>query len=293
MRYTKILTTLTTIAIISGCTPDKFPKHPHYEINKPEVIYTPTRANLDKMIKQLQGSPYVWAEEGPDYFDCSGFTYYLYGSMGIELPRTAREQAKIGKKITFEELEYGDLLFFATSKSRHRITHVGIYLGNGWFTHASTTKSKVVYSNIYKSKYFQKKLRVCRRYLPDENTLDNTISDEHRLDKNKLQIEKPISIIKPSNTKKAIIIQTPTNDISKENTNYYIQVGSFLDKPNQSIIDKIKSQGMSYKIIKFDIGDQHINKLLIGSYKTHEDALKVLQLVRDSIEQNAFIAEIR
>jgi len=173
MKYQRTLITLTTtIAIITGCTPDKFPKHPHYEINKPKVKCTACRSNLDKMVKQLQGSPYVWAEEGPDYFDCSGLTYYLYGSMGIELPRTAREQAKVGKRVSFKDLKYGDLLFFATGKNRHKITHVGMYLGNGWFTHASTTKSKVVYTNIYKSRYFKSRLRVCRRYLPDECQAD-------------------------------------------------------------------------------------------------------------------------
>ena len=48
------------------------------------------------MLKELQGRPYVWAEEGPNNFDCSGFIYYMYGSMGIEIPRVAREQAKTG-----------------------------------------------------------------------------------------------------------------------------------------------------------------------------------------------------
>jgi cell wall-associated NlpC family hydrolase len=46
------------------------------------------------MVKELQGSPYVWAEEGPNQFDCSGYIYYMYGSMRIEIPRIAREQAK-------------------------------------------------------------------------------------------------------------------------------------------------------------------------------------------------------
>ena len=297
MRYTKTLTAITTIAIISGCTPDKFPKHPHYEINKPEVTCTPCRANLNKMVKQLQGSPYVWAEEGPDYFDCSGLTYYLYGSMGIELPRTAREQAKVGKKVAFKDLKYGDLLFFATSKSRHRITHVGMYLGNGWFTHASTTKSKVVYSNIYKSRYFKSRLRVCRRYLPDECQTDLTQKPIWKQTpiqcKTKLIKTKPI--IQPKDKKKAIVIQTPMSNIehiSKDGT-YYVQVGSFNGKPNKYLLDKIKNHGMHYKLIKFDRGNQHINKLLIGAYKTHKDALKALQKVKTHIEPNAFIAEIR
>ena len=95
------------------------------------------------MAQELQGSPYVWAEEGPQCFDCSGYTYYLYGKMGIEIPRVSWQQARSGKDISFSELRFGDLLFFATKK-RHprRISHVGVYIGRGWFSHASTTEKR-------------------------------------------------------------------------------------------------------------------------------------------------------
>ena len=157
---------------LTGCgKPNPHPKHPNYKITKPKVTKTPSKKNLSKMVKKLQGSPYVWAEEGPNNFDCSGFTYYMYGSMGINIPRVAREQAKVGKKISMKELQYGDLIFFATSTSnKHKITHVGMYLGDGWFTHASTIKNEVVYSNLFTSPYYKKRLRVCRRYLPTSTT---------------------------------------------------------------------------------------------------------------------------
>ena len=102
------------LLLFTGCKPDPFPQRPDYSIKKPLVKYKPTKQNLDKMVKELQGRPYVWAEEGPDNFDCSGFTYYLYGSMGIEIPRVAREQAKMGKTIAFEKLHEGDLIFFGS-----------------------------------------------------------------------------------------------------------------------------------------------------------------------------------
>jgi hypothetical protein len=299
MRDIKLITAFITIAILSGCTPDKFPKHPDYTIHQPDVTCSPCRANLDKMVKQLQGTPYVWAEEGPDYFDCSGFTYYLYGSMGIELPRTAREQAKVGKRVSFKNLKYGDLIFFATSKNRHRITHVGMYLGNGWFTHASTAKSKVVYSNIYKSKYYKSRLRVCRRYLPDECSADigKKLLWQNTPQKCKTKPLKPkIEDIKePTLKKKAIVIQTPMSDIESNSKDgiYYVQVGSFTGNPNPYIIKKIKQKNLRYRLIKFDIGKKHINKLLIGAYKTQAQAQKVLRDVKKEIEPNAFIAEIR
>jgi hypothetical protein len=289
MRYIKPITIISTMLLISGCTPDEFPKHPDYAIHKPKVKCKACRANLDRMVKQLQGSPYVWAEEGPDYFDCSGLTYYLYGSMGIELPRTAREQAKVGKKVAFKDLKYGDLLFFATGKNRHKITHVGMYLGNGWFTHASTTKSKVIYSNIYKSRYFKSRLRICRRYLPDEITNNQPAWQKTQpIAKTSLQVTS-------SKKGKAVIINTPIEDMQKLSSDgtYYVQVGSFNGKPNHTLLSKIKSNNLHYRLIKFDIGNKHINKLLIGPYKTKAQVKKVLQKVKQNIQPNAFIAEIR
>ena len=141
----------------------------NYAIIKPFPEFKPSTKVLNEMIKALQGSPYVWAEEGPQCFDCSGYTYYLYGKMGIEIPRVSWQQAKSGKDISCSELRFGDLLFFATKKRQPwRISHVGIYIGGGWFSHASTTEKKVVYTNIFRSPFYQKTLRKCKRYLPDE-----------------------------------------------------------------------------------------------------------------------------
>ena len=87
-----------------------------YTIHKPKVQYEkPSRKALSGILDKQLGKPYVWAEEGPDRFDCSGYTYYMYGSMGIEIPRTAHEQAKRGKYIKPSELQYGDLIFFDTT----------------------------------------------------------------------------------------------------------------------------------------------------------------------------------
>jgi len=168
----QILVLFTLLFLLSACSqkkPDAHPKHPNYNIIKPKVKYKPNKKSLGMMVQKLQGSPYVWAEEGPNNFDCSGFTYYLYGSMGIDIPRVAREQAKVGKRISVKDLQYGDLIFFATSKNRRKITHVGMYLGEGWFTHASTVKNEVIYSNLLNSTYYKKRLRICRRYLPEKS----------------------------------------------------------------------------------------------------------------------------
>jgi len=139
--------------IISGCA-SKY----DYTIHKPKVLYKPSLAALDKLNQRNLGRRYVWAEEGPDCFDCSGLTYFTYGTMGIEIPRVAREQFRVGTPIPKSQLQKGDLVFFDTGKYyTGRVTHVGIYLGNGKFQHASTSKSGVIISSLnhpyYKRRY--------------------------------------------------------------------------------------------------------------------------------------------
>jgi len=285
--------TLFIMILLSGCggRPPHHPKNPHYEIIKPKVKYSPSKKNLAKMVKQLQGSPYVWAEEGPNYFDCSGFTYYMYGSMGIEIPRTAREQAKVGKRVAPNALQYGDLIFFATSRrSKYKITHVGMYLGDGWFTHASTVKHEVIYSNLFKSKYYQNKLRICRRYLAEK---------PHKIiaSKQPLWAETSTATVssKPNSMKKAIVIKVPKNQlehIAPEGT-YYVQIGSFVGNPEVVLMARIKAQNLHYKIIRFSQNGKKVSKLLVGPYKDRNQALIMLKQVRTTIEPTAFIAEIR
>jgi hypothetical protein len=282
---------------LSGCKPDPYPSHPEYEVKKPKVIYTPEKKNLEKMVKQLQGSPYVWAEEGPDRFDCSGFTYYMYGSMGIEIPRVAREQAKVGKKISPSQLQYGDLIFFATDKHRpHKITHVGMYLGDGWFTHASTVKHEVIYSNLFTSPYYKKRLRVCRRYLPEKHIQVAAAEPKWQNRQKTPPYTTPAAQKKKTKTQgKAILIQAPMQQLEQTHTkgNFYIQVGSFVGRPKASLLYKITREGFRHKIIKFPKGGQTINKLLIGPYRTRENALEAREKVRRTIQKDAFIAEIR
>lgn len=90
------------------------------------------------------GTPYKWGGNDPNAgIDCSAFVKYLYGKIGIDLPRTAAQQVSVGKAITkLEDLQAGDRLYF-WSKSRGKIGHTGIYLGNGYFSHSSSTRGGV------------------------------------------------------------------------------------------------------------------------------------------------------
>jgi cell wall-associated NlpC family hydrolase len=97
------------------------------------------RAAVAKYGTQFQGVPYKWGGNDPlNGIDCSGFVKFLYGQIGLNLPRTAAEQALVGQPITrLEELRAGDRLYFWSSE-RGKIGHTGVYLGNGYFVHSSS-----------------------------------------------------------------------------------------------------------------------------------------------------------
>ena len=116
--------------------------------------------------KSLLGKPYVWGAEGPNSFDCSGFTYYVFkNSAGITLPRTSSAQSKYGKSVSKSNLKAGDLIFFDTvGPNNGAVTHVGLYIGNGQFIHAASGQGKVVINNL-NSSYYVKAYVNARRVL--------------------------------------------------------------------------------------------------------------------------------
>jgi cell wall-associated NlpC family hydrolase len=78
-----------------------------------------------------RGDPYVYGAEGPSAFDCSGLTQYSWGKAGESLPRTSRSQSTFGRAVSKSSLRPGDLVFFYSP-----VSHVGIYIGNGYIVHA-------------------------------------------------------------------------------------------------------------------------------------------------------------
>lgn len=90
--------------------------------------------------KSTLGVKYRWGGNSPQTgFDCSGLVRYSFSETGKYLPRTAAAMYKQGKKVTFSNLELGDLMFFAPNKAS-RPTHVAIYIGNNQFIHSSTSR---------------------------------------------------------------------------------------------------------------------------------------------------------
>ncbi len=118
----------------------------------PQVVSAPTRDHGSvtsrgaAAIEGLRyiGTQYKWGGNDPwNGIDCSAFVKFLNGKIGVNLPRTASEQAKVGQPIyRLEELIAGDRLYFWDHK-RGKIGHTGMYLGNGYFVHSSSSKGGV------------------------------------------------------------------------------------------------------------------------------------------------------
>ena len=110
------------------------------------------REELVRSARSFLGVPYLWggasAETG---FDCSGLTMTVYQLNGFDLPRTSRDQFKAGSPVDRSSLEKGDLLFFAGAGGR--ISHVGIYAGNGLFIHAPGRGKKIRTDSFVRGRY--------------------------------------------------------------------------------------------------------------------------------------------
>lgn len=102
--------------------------------------------------KQYLGCPYVYGGNGPSCFDCSGFTSYVYRHFGYTLNRTASTQLSNGTSVSKSELQPGDLVFFRYNTSK-AASHVGIYIGNGQFIHASTNTYTVKIDDLTSGHY--------------------------------------------------------------------------------------------------------------------------------------------
>jgi cell wall-associated NlpC family hydrolase len=142
---------LTSACASTGATPRPFPAPggdatPGVAASSPEAPAASPAGPVDSYALTatalaLRGTPYRNGGNDPNGFDCSGFTQYVFNQYGVRLPREVKDQFQAGVVVNPEELQAGDLLFFATSGDA--ATHVGIAIDSDQFIHAPSSTGVV------------------------------------------------------------------------------------------------------------------------------------------------------
>ena len=122
----------------------------------PDEDITRPRKSIVQISKKYLGIRYRWGGTTSRGFDCSGFVLSMYRKIGTNLPRTAREQFKVGISVSKKDLKPGDRVFFGGK----RPTHTGIYIGDNKFIHSSRGGVKI---NSLDEKYYSKRYLGARR----------------------------------------------------------------------------------------------------------------------------------
>ena len=139
---------------------------PDDNTNNQQPPVTSNRSEVVNLTHALLGTPYKWGAEGPNSFDCSGFTKYVYKQAeGKTIPRVSRDQARYGSAVSRNNYAPGDLVYFDTDGDGV-VNHVGIYVGGNEFIHCSGTPTNPdkVKKDSLGSSYWSKVLVGARRF---------------------------------------------------------------------------------------------------------------------------------
>ncbi len=253
---TKYIAFIILAILFSGCSKYDF------SIHKPKVRYKPSIHALNRLNNEALGRKYIWAEEGPYCYDCSGLTYYNFGTMGIEIPRVADAQYRNGTPIAKSQLQKGDLVFFGNGS---RATHVGIYLGNGKFEHASSAKRRVVISSLNKS-YYRRHYMGARRYhnfyhVPQFKPQQVIVNNVTQPTVNQPQIATAVAMQPQQQTMPMRTIKNSSNG------SFYILAGSFTNYPS-ALITKLELSGLQVTTKQ----QNGYYKVLVGPYDSASEA---------------------
>ena len=154
----KLLSFVFISALLVGCASPRIPVSPDYTLdNHTQLEY---KKALLAEFKQWQQTPYKFGGNTKRGIDCSAYMQHTYQEVfNIELPRTAKAQAKVGKLIPYQKMQVGDLIFFRPDTYP---AHVGVYLGDGTFIHVSSKKgvTRSEISNGYWLKHFRYAKRI-------------------------------------------------------------------------------------------------------------------------------------
>lgn len=127
-----------------------------------------TKERVLSKAKAFIGTPYGFGGKGSVQTDCSGFTQQVFKDFGVNLPRSAAQQAQLGTEVDLKDLQVGDLMFYQTYKSEP--SHVAIYAGDGQIIHASYRNKRIQYDAIDKGYYKQRFLYAKRLNIGELDT---------------------------------------------------------------------------------------------------------------------------
>lgn len=147
---------LTTLAT-TGCASSPAVPDADIAASAPPVRIHPSVRVATAML----GAPYHYGGSNPRGFDCSGLVYFAFREAGFRVPRTTGAQLRHAKPVSLSQLTSGDLLFFRQHSSR--VSHVGIYVGDGLFIHAPSRGKRVSYGSL-RNHYWKSRLVTAGRY---------------------------------------------------------------------------------------------------------------------------------
>jgi cell wall-associated NlpC family hydrolase len=162
-RTRSALRRLPFLAVCSALIAAPAPASAQIYIKRYLGIEDTPSATADSVVNRARsymGRRYVWGGERPETgFDCSGFVRHVMRLAGVQLPRTSAQQARMGQEVPrdLSQLRVGDLLTFGRAG---RISHIGIYVGNGRYIHASSYAGRITESEVPRRSWWQGARRV-------------------------------------------------------------------------------------------------------------------------------------
>lgn len=161
-----LLPILAVAALLTGCAgaPSPRPETAGRIVAEPRESTPTVGAAIADLAMGMVGTRYRYGGMDPkDGFDCSGLVFYTYTQAGYAVPRTSQEQFRAARKIALGQATAGDLMFF---QDQAKLSHVGIYLGDGMFVHAPASGQNVAVASL-DTPYYQQHLVAIGRLLPN------------------------------------------------------------------------------------------------------------------------------
>ena len=187
-----VLLTLITMIMVTNVFADTIDDEEDVE-SSATPTHTLSKDAIGDMLLQsvsLMGIPYRWGGNTPQTgMDCSGFIRYVFKkSLGITLPRTANEMSKLGKRVSIDELQPGDLLFF---NIHHLNSHMGMYIGDNKFIQSPHTGDQIKISEL--DDYWRSRLNGAKRIVAENQDDDGntTIEDYQEINDEALPSYRP------------------------------------------------------------------------------------------------------